>query len=186
MAPGASESTLQPVSHDDGFLSQVQAEFNQRNSIRDVLVGSDWKYDERGFFRPGAESGQISAHVNSNGRLKVFSTSAEIPVEGTHDAFSCFCHLNHNGNRLAAAQAESDLVDTLKGFDLRGFTVNGEHVTGQTYVATPNTKQELIAAAIVEQERQELAEVADIELPDIKIGGLVGVLHEWMNATALY
>lgn len=56
--------------------------------------------------RPGKERG-VSATTNHNGTgtLKVFSTSAGLPTEGTLSKFGVYAHLNHGGDFTAAAKA---------------------------------------------------------------------------------
>jgi hypothetical protein len=90
-------------------------DFNARASWEDILETkggtlSHTRGKTQYWTRPGKDVREgHSATVNHLGtdRLKCFSTSWGIPTKGTHDKFSVYAYLNHNGDFSATVKALS-------------------------------------------------------------------------------
>jgi hypothetical protein len=85
------------------------AAFNTRYNIREILVrnGYAMRANRLDFIRPGGSHETLQIAVGSGGyeRVKALNTNDPLytaPGDGAHDAFSCFCVLEHDGDQLAA------------------------------------------------------------------------------------
>lgn len=83
--------------------------YNLNTSWEELLEPEGWTFlfETNGvqyLRRPGKHLGQ-SATINANGtdQLKSFTTSTEIPTEGTHSKFGVYAFLHHGGDFSAAA-----------------------------------------------------------------------------------
>jgi P4 family phage/plasmid primase-like protien len=94
---------------DPGQQDPVVTAFNKIHTIPEILLRNNYKMNRAGeFMHPKSEGGSYSASIfEETGRVTTMSDSDPLWVNGTqsgHDAFSCFCVLEHDG-KFTAAQA---------------------------------------------------------------------------------
>ena len=94
-----------------GMSERPSDVFNDTYTPVDVLTAHGWQIvrqtaTQTHLRRPGAKTTNSDAtYYTDNGKVKIFSTSADLPTEGEHSAFALFAHLEHGGDWKAAARA---------------------------------------------------------------------------------
>lgn len=110
------------------WVDAVAAHLSATTTMRELLErhGWTWEYTDRHgremMRRPGKDTDGISASVNANGRLLVFSTSTPFPgyhgqpLPPTHDLLDVVAVYEHGGDRMAAARHIADQTGIMDAY----------------------------------------------------------------------
>lgn len=97
-----------------GWRNPIQA-FNQSHSVQSVLLSNGYRQARKDrFIRPGSESKAPGAVIMRNcadGIERIYSHGGDALNDGfSHDAFDCFCLLEHGGDYAKALDWNPDIT----------------------------------------------------------------------------